>query len=88
MPIIKDENVQKDSATSEKIHQQNSFDSFFTTFVSEVTELNLLEKDNDAIYKAFMKIVQELNKLNEKLIREENGFDALQVFFLSEKWKI
>lgn len=58
---------------------ENTFTSFFSAFVSEIAESNLLEKDQNVLFNSCIKMVREVNKLNRKLILEENGYDSIQV---------
>lgn len=58
--------------------QPNNFESFFSTFQSEINKLNLLEKDMNAVYKLCIELTKKVNELNTALI-DESQFEPKKV---------
>lgn len=57
----------------------NPLDSMLQKIVAAVEKMNLLEKDIDIVYKLCISVVQNVNTLNEQLVKENNGFNSIQV---------
>lgn len=60
-------------------NKTSQFDEFFSSLPSQINELNLMEKDTNAVYNICIELVKNVNKLNEELIEEPSGFTLQQV---------
>lgn len=59
-------------------------EQFFSTFSDRICELNLIERDVNTIHSLCISLARNLNKLNERLIIDPNGFTATEVFELRD----
>lgn len=57
----------------------NPIDSILQLISAAIDKMNLLEKDVDIVYKLCIDVVQSVNALNEQLIKENNGYNSIQV---------
>lgn len=60
-------------------NKTSQVDEFFTSLPSQINELNLIEKDTNAVYNICIELVENVNKLNEELIGEPSDFTPQQV---------
>lgn len=71
--------VQEPSKCHFETSTANDIESFFSSFSSQLIELNLSEKNTDILIKLFIKAIENVNQLNEILISDSNGLTTSQV---------
>lgn len=68
--------------TQSQPQPQNEYmdlEGFFSTFSDKIGDLNLIERDTNTIHNLVISFAKNLNRLNELLISDANGFTAIQV---------
>lgn len=65
--------------TEDCTRNSNPVDSILQTITAAIDKMDLLEKDIDIVYKLCINVVQNVNALNEQLIKENNGYNSIQV---------